>query len=73
MIKTYLQEARELGLKRLTNTKVIKINNKDKNKISIKIEKNKQINFLYAKKVVLSSGTGFHSSILKNLRYLRIK
>ena len=73
MIKTYLQEARELGLKRLTNTKVIKINNKDKNKISIKIEKNKQINFLYAKKVVLSSGTVSTPSILKKSSLLKDK
>ena len=73
MIKTYLQEAGELGLKRLTNTKVIKINNKDKNKISIKIEKNKQINFLYAKKVVLSSGTVSTPSILKKSSLLKDK
>ena len=73
MIKTYLQEARELGLKRLTDTKVIKINNKDKNKISIKIEKNKQIYFLYAKKVVLSSGTVSTPSILKKSSLLKDK
>ncbi len=73
MIKTYLQEAKELGLKRLTDTRVIKINNKDKSKISVKIEKNNKINFLYAKKVVLSSGTVSTPSILKKSSLLKDK
>ncbi len=73
MTETYLNESESLGLLRLTETKVIKINNNNDKFISLKIIKDEKTYYLKTKKLVLAAGTIGTPYLLKSSNLLKDK
>lgn len=73
MIETYLNESENLGLKKLTNSEVMKIDNSRKDYLLIYILKDNQVKTLKSRKVVVSAGTISTPWLLKKSKLLKDK
>lgn len=73
MVETYLNESENLGLKKLTNSKVLKIDNRKNDYLLIHVIKNDQVKILKSRKVVVSAGTISTPWLLQKSKLLKDK